>query len=372
MMTPMLPKRTPVKNLRAGFTLMEAVLVVAVLAILIGMSMPAVLRFTMQRDDQTEANTLLEIKRAFQAYLADKNSLPPLATWADELAAGYTNLSRDKMLTDEWGRPRALRVFTDTTRRVQDATLPVNYVTLHSSGGNLLAEAPASGGIGLTGTAFNTTSNAGWWNDPTPGTLAVINLFGSLAPGGDDQLMKFTDYTEKLGRYNLTIQRIDRISNALEALARTRYTSWVADCAARPRNASGLTGLARCDNPGELEAANYFPRAKAIEDAEAGAVTLWNYFDAAIVVNNSAGVARRRTQMVQLMRVLGLPDEFCCSALEVDAADGQPLPFFYFSNPRPRAAISGCSTRPTGVQPKLSPRIVTKHNTSSTSNPTCG
>jgi hypothetical protein len=62
--------------------------------------------------------------------------------------------------------------------------------------------------------------------------------------------------------------------------------------------------------------------------------------------------------MIDLMRILGLPDSHCCSAMEL-GVDDLPLPFYYYSNPR-RKVGAGCDVR--GSNPTLHiilpPRIV--------------
>jgi len=335
-------------SMRHGFTLAETILVVTILAILMAISTPSIFAFMKQRDTQQEQNTLQEVRRALQAYLADKNKLPDMSSWATDLA-GYTNLSAEQMQVDQWGRPRAFITLTDPSRNIQEAPVRINYVTILSSGADHIAT--SAPGIAVSGKDFAPYGDGGWWaNKPLNQVTAAVTQFGILAAAGDDQLVKFTDYPEKLDRYQQTLDRMERINNALESHARAKYSEAVMVCAAKPRNADGKTGDVECDTPGLLEKKIYYPNTVDI-----------------------ANDAQRRTDMTNLMRLLGLPDEFCCSALD-SSADNKSTPFFFFNNPRPRAVGGGCGVRPGTNDQKLPARITTVNTPDTSTNPppTCG
>jgi prepilin-type N-terminal cleavage/methylation domain-containing protein len=354
-------------KLRQGFTMMEVVIVVAVLAILVGLSFPAVSRYAQKRDIQLEQNRQLDIRNALKAYVLDRNIAPTEANWVTELGAGYSNLSQAELRSDIWGRDRILRVHQDTTRSIQGNSVPITYISLHSEGPDGIAEAVS--GTAVSAGNYVSGTNPAWWDDNAVVANRTV-LFSGLRAGGDDIMTKSTDYTERLNAYELTVQRIDRIMDALTAYAQSKYTAEVERCRSLPVT-NGLTGDAVCDTAGALERVNYFPRSQAVQSPETGAASVWNYLNSTVFVDNAAAVATRRTSMQNLMRELGLPIDYCCSALTV-AADGDPEPLFYFSNPRQRLTNTTCQARPTGNATKLSPRVVTTNVPDGTAGVTCG
>lgn len=356
----MSPARQAQTNHRQGFTLAEMIIVITVLAVLVTISTPAIFEFMRQRDRQAEENQLIDLRKALQAYVADKNALPSPTTWATDLA-GYTNLSINQIANDTWNTPRAFLVYQDTTRNLQGTQVPIFYASIHSAGPNRQADAIT--GIAVAGTAFAPATDAAWWPN-----LAnqQVTTFSALTAGADDLLIRFTDYPEKLERYNLTIQRMDRITTALEAYAKNGYANKVTACGNLAKDPdTGLTGDSTCDN-GMPERIVYYPRSLAVAATTDNAL----YWNTTTYVNNSQSEANRRTAMRGLMRLLGLPDDFCCSAITL-ASDGQPSPFFYFSNPRPRNAGGGCAARP-GVSDMKLPARLTTTNDDTASTPTCG
>jgi prepilin-type N-terminal cleavage/methylation domain-containing protein len=354
--------------MRAGFTMMEVVIVVAVLAILVGLSFPAVTRYSQKRDVQLEQNRQIEIRNAVKAYVMDRNVAPTENNWVNDLVQGYTNLTQAELTNDIWNRPRVMRVYQDATRRIQGNAVPITYISLHSAGPDGIAAAVS--GTAVTGNSFVSGTNIAWWDD-NPVLAQRTVLFSGLGAGGDDIMSKMTDYTDRLNAYELTVQRIDRIMDALASYAQNRYTAEVERCRGLPVDGNGLTGDAQCDTAGALEKVNYFPRSRAISVPETGLAASWNYLNTNVFVDNTAADTARRTAMQNLMREVGLPIDYCCSALTV-AADGLPMPFFYFSNPRQRLTSTTCSARPTGTQTKLSPRVVTTHVADGVAGSTCG
>ncbi len=349
-------------NLRAGFSLVEMILAIAVLGILVGMSFPAVTRYAQRANAQQEQNLMIEVRNGINAFIADKNNLPgnlsASTTWAQDLSGGYTNLTLNQIQNDVWGRPRAFRSAV-VSQIIQGSPVNVNYYSLHSMGPDGVATAVSGTAVSANGAYV--AGNTGWWSGAAPN---VVTAFSNLVAADDDLLMKGTDYTSKLNNYELTVQRIDKITTALEAFAKTKYTAQVGFCNANPTSGS-------CATPGALELINYFPRSAAIQAVESSPASTWNYFDATVVVDNADTVGSRRTQMQNLMKLLGLPLDNCCSAIEL-ASDNQPAPLYYFSNPRERSGATSCSARPTGTQTKLPPRIVTTNVADGSAGATCG
>ncbi|PZP39992.1 MAG: hypothetical protein DI585_02250 [Pseudomonas fluorescens] len=351
-----------------GFTLIEMVVTVAVMAILIGLSTPAIYEFMRQRDQQNEEIAQIEIRKAMQAYLADRGILPSdTATgtdaWYNQLA-GYSSLSSNDIANDVWGRPRSYIVYLNNTRRLFGNTVNVYYATVHSMGLNGLADPSyinqSGASVSIPGLA--TTSSAGkltfagstvttWWKWLGADAQAKVDAFSALRPGGDDVMTRFTNYGEVLDRYNTTLMRMDKLTAALETYARSGYAERVSFCSTAAKTAL------LCDN-GVPEYTVYYP--KSSNDT-----TNTRYSNGTLNISNATNDVQRRQGMEALMNELGLPAEFCCSALS-NGSDDLPLPFYYFSNPRPRTS-SGCGTRPVHGQTHLPARMTTRND-----NTTCG
>ncbi|RYG61563.1 MAG: type II secretion system protein [Alphaproteobacteria bacterium] len=366
-----------------GFTMVEMVVTVAVLAILVSLSMPAIYDYIRFRDQQREDVALIEIQKALEAYLAAKGTLPAETTtgtnaWYNVLA-GYTSLPADDIKNDVYGRARTYVRYQNTAgRSMQNTPVSVFYATVHSMGANGIAENKykntSGSNVTIPGISLNTSTNpvsfkaasdGVWWKAQVgSGSTdqlkadSVVASFSGLRPGGDDHLMRFTNYTDVLERYKLTTQRLDTLSQALETYARSRYAERVAGCVTTP-SSGNCTG-------GVPEKTIYYPRSlpsAAVNEVVTGTNRNVIYNVTGRIVDNGASVSTRRTQMQDLMDILGLPRDNCCSALTDE-------PFYYFSNPRPRTS-SGCGNRPRSTaaveEQKLPARVTTVNDSD-----TCG
>lgn len=355
------PVRPAAPKPTSGFTLAEIILVVAVMAILVSLSTPPIVEFLKRRDIQNEINMQNDIVKAMKSYITDRTDLPPVPTsspmdtcasgstspaWAVSLSR-YSNLSARQMSCDVWNRPRVYAMFArDET--FLGSTIRIHYASIHSSGPDLDADGASSTaggardstpGIPISGDNFS-APNTGttWWHRITNDDNK-LNAFVAMQPANDDQLIRFTDYPDKVDKYKVSLERLERIAQALESYAKTRYNEAVVACGGS------------CANPPEdfifyppsslgYNANHYYGTVK--DD------TL-DYNNSVATFSASTTNATRRTQMINLMRLLGLPEEYCCDALRTyDPGGGaKPLetPFYYFSNPRPRTS-SGCGTRP--------------------------
>ena len=375
--------QTPRAASNRGFTMVELVITVAVMGILLAVSTPSIYAFMRQRDNQKEEIALGEIRKAMQAYLADTGELPAdtiaagFTPWYNKLA-GYTSMSANEIQNDTWGRERRYLLYTNTERKLFGNVVNVYYATIHSAGINGKAEKTyidstnatvTISGMGVTGTVYDSASSTTWWKMFST-TAGIINAFSTLRPGGDDVLLRFTNYAEVLDSYNATVQRLDHVTQALETYARSGYAERVSECSGASPSAT------RCGS-GIPEKTIYYPHSLSKEQTGTGAENanvLYN--NPAIIVNNSQSDAARRSSMIDLMNLLGLPAEYCCSALDTfvaNATTGERLtkPFYYFSNPRSRGT-TGCATRPDFNSAKLPARITTKYNSESSPDRTCG
>ena len=346
-MTPARPRRT------AGFTLAEIILVVAVVSILVSLSTPPIIEFMKRRDIQNEQNMQNDVVKAIKAYLADRNTLPldTDTTWSNQLAA-YTNISAAQIANDAWGNPRKYVMYQLNTTFL-GTNVAVYYVTLHSMGPDRKASggaataggAPISNsGIAVNGTAFDVTTSGNWWKGKSDDS-SRINSFVAAQPADDDMMVRMTDYPEKIERYKTSLDRMQKIAEALESYSKTKYNERVVYCTTTsPTPAECATY--------QSEKLIYYPRSA---DASGNPSTyyptsvesdLTTYNSGSAIYNVDTNDTTRRTNMINLMRILGLPDEYCCNAMEVITGTKNEMPFYYFSNPRPRTGTGTCGTRP--------------------------
>lgn len=337
-------------QMTGGFSLAEIILVVAVVAILVSMSTPPIIEFMKRRDIQNEQNTMAEIVKAMKAYLEDRNTLPldSSATWSTDLAA-YTNLSSNQIANDTWGQPRRYIRYS-LTDTFLGTSVEIFYVTLHSMGPDQRADggaatagdvAIANSGIAASSNVFEVSTAPSWWSNKADNATR-ISFFASAQPADDDIMTRFTDYPAKITKYKTSLERLTRIGEALETYARTKYNEMAAYCTTV---VCSPTAEQVIYYPRSNDAGN--PNTYYGSNVESDLTT---YNSGAPIYNVDTDHSTRRTHMVNLMRILGLPDEYCCNALETFTPAGatkpSEMPFYYFSNPRPRNGAGGCSARP--------------------------
>lgn len=306
-----------------GFTIVEAIIVTAVLAAVTVMAFPNFVQFFQMQEETMEESAMSEIKRALEAYADENNSLPPAATWVSDLAP-YASLSENAIEFDQWEQARAYHVISETVT-YRSASVVVDYAVVYGHG--------IERGLGSSGVAVN-----------LPASLTTVTSYATLQPELGDYMVKYTNYKQQIKNYELTEQRLKDISSALASYATTRFNeAVVAGVPANPEEfiyypPTDDTALAAPDT------ASYSTAVTGDLDTIAGSA---NY----VLSADPADDVQRRTDMVILMRFLGLPDNYCCSALDVNET-----PFFYYSNPMPRQG-AGCGTRPGSTDRKLPPRI---------------
>lgn len=372
LLSPALRRRLAVSQ---GFTVAEMILVVSIMAILITITAGPVVELIRQRDVQQERNIQIELQKALQSYVESQKQLPVDAVgavtspsnWFNALAR-YTNLSPNQIRFDVWGNERRY-IRNVSAETMLGTTVPVYYATIISAGANNKAEsgtnvpATATGAFGYSAAAggsiggYQAYNNAGWWRNKGN----FVQAFSDSDEDGDDIMMRFTDYPSKVEKYNLTLERLNRIAEALETfnkanyaeaikLANTRSDGKVKDAKEvyrLPENLiyypMGYSSQAGASTPAKDNWANYFYNSsKAMSDAKNKSVAT----DGSVY--NGTGNVTRWDDMVALMRALGLPDSDCCSALDsfMDGTVRKEMPFYYSGNPRPRDASNHCGARP--------------------------
>ncbi|MFZ2619727.1 MAG: type II secretion system protein [Alphaproteobacteria bacterium] len=363
--------------LRRGFTLVETVITVAVLALLVGLSTPPVIEFFIKYKNRQEQITLTIIQKNLDDFAQLYNRVPDdnaannsfcgsvdtnydtntQNDWYECLAA-HSQLSVRAIALDTWGRARVY-VARALTENVLNVTTTIYYATVHSVGSDRLASnilkkgGTTINGLAVSSGAFLPTTHANWWAR-NASVATVAEQFEELQAGGDDHLLKYTDLLNKVEKYSQTSQRIQDIGRALQAYA-DRYSylasitlptynefvyyppSYEANTVAAPYYTASSDSFARHDASVRSDLATY--GTTVVENRD----------------SNAAQKQDRRSDMIALMRAIGLPDEYCCNALVKDpdasptADQTQERPFFYYSNPRPMTYVSGasyCNARP--------------------------
>lgn len=347
-----------------GFTIVEIIVVVAVMAILSSMTAPALIQMIQKRDAETEKIVLDEITKALGRYAIAQNEIPnddPTLNvggedWAT-LLASYTNYSADQLRIDTWGQERAYTSHQETERFL-NTDINIAYATIHSSGVNIESE----GGVGIPlgsvvngFTTFAEHSDLSWWANST----APVTQFANIGAEGDDLMTKFTNYQNIINNYNITLERAQSIAGALESYSQSKYTEALLFENALP------DGDPAADP--NINIRIYFPPSQPESGTDGALYSPYVISDMGGFsfgsdnrVASSTNDALRYTEMVQLMRLLGLPDSYCCNAMERFDSGGDSVekPFHYFSNPRPRGpGATGCGTRPSTGGNNLSPRL---------------
>jgi hypothetical protein len=183
---------------------------------------------------------------------------------------------------------------------------------------------------------------------------ANVGAYGVFQPLGDDLVSKFSDVKLKTELFEETLRRMERVVEALDRYAQSRYNEALLtyDDLDQPtiayqlfypaedadfNNTNGGQRPEVVSNPGSW----YGQKVKDDVNAAANQDSL---------ASGALDDETRRENMMALMRIVGLPQEFCCNALT-------GLPFFYYSNPiiRQSGSGAGCDRRTT--PPYMPPKI---------------
>jgi len=277
----------------SGFTLVEVIVVVAVLAVVLTIATPDLNRLFAKQDEMTESLRLKKIYAALEIYSKQKNTLPAEATWVDDLVQ-YSELSRSQIENDVWGNPRDYKL-SKGTMEFLETDYEVNYAVVHSAGYD---------------GSFNSKSTPANKND-------FINFDPSKDSSGnriDNQAIKYTDQSEKIELLEITLDRMEKLSIALAKYARVKQI-----------NGIKLT-------PSTSDKYIYFPKD--------GSGNKGVYFDTDIDKEDGSGkvdskdavevLGGNANEATELAKILGLPEYYGENALT-----GNPL--WYISNPSDNA-----------------------------------
>ncbi len=345
----------------AGMTLVETILMVIVFSILVTMISSPFNKFIDNYRQRVEQKDMLEIQDAMLSFAKLYNRLPSNVvadntycdnggnTW-NECLAVFCSLSSQDILNSVWGDERSYVHYVNS-EDVLGMTMDIHYATLVSAGVDRNAEAVSTGvsgkGIAVTNGVYDSYNNNNWW---TKGANH-IQTFQEIQPGGDDHLLKFTDLMLKVEKYKQTQMRLENIGSALASYTNSHRQQQLM---AENDDAERIIYY-----PKTAEAVSTTDSAKfatsAVDDitAASGAAALTfiaNSYGNPVNDVQHVNYKARLTGMVTLMRILGLPDSYCCNAtmLDVDGTNTQERPFFYYANPIEKNNFT-CGDRPQDI-----------------------
>ena len=337
-----------------GFTMVEMMLVTTVLMIVVAMAFPNIQNFIFLGKEKLEAQQMQEIQRALSNYSKHQRRLPDETDWAEDLAP-YTKLSEREIETDQWGNARVYMLRT-ANEMFKEGKYTAYYGVVYSYGSN------GCKSIYKPCDMTNPTHTYDTADFASVGNIGSSNDFSVLAADSGDFLVKYSDVNDKIEAYKTTKLRLDKISDALSEYEEGVYAEAVfADTEGNnmvfvpPNNIDAVADVANIYHAKVLNQI-----ADVIVDPASGRSVV---NASTTLAGDTAGLNARRLSMQSLMRFLGLPEEYCCSALTVYDRTGNgdytDEPFYYYSNPRQRTPLN-CNARPKNSgDPKFPARVST-------------
>lgn len=341
----------------SGFTMVEAIIVVSVLALLVSISLPPITGYIAQQRVVQEEGMLLEIQNALESMARDTAVLPSDdasctcsagCAWAAEVAA-YTNLSEDQICEDTWGNKRFYTTY-QASETFLGSNIPIYFAAIFSKGSDQTAENAT--GIAVDSGEFKAEDDSDWWSHSS-GTERAD--YQQLKPGGDDLMIKVSDYKIKIEKYEATLERLKALAAALDTYSRVQYLSAIS-----ASEAGAETKIFVPPSEVPSSAADSATYGDALIGPSRDMATYFGNSTAVVENNAQSGTEQaRREDMIKLMRLLGLPDSYCCDAMQqVDIGGGvnEEKGFYYYSNPRPITGPGTCGTRYSdGSSPPVTP-----------------
>lgn len=258
-----------------GFTMAEVIIVVAVLAIVFTLAMPDMTKLFDRHNQMLEVNRLNEIYKSLDLYTKNNRRTPAVATWYDDLAQ-YTELSSDQIRYDVWNIERSYGTFSSVSSYL-GTSYNVYYATVLSAGidKNFSHSLPTNVS---EFTNFNATNNI-------------------FSKSGEDYAIKYTDQSHKISLLETTLDRMEKLSLALERYARVKQIDSIAD------------------DPDQVDNLIYYPK-DGRGNSDPAASKYFSTVDEIDTTNNATSLAK----------TLGLPEEY-----GIDAVTGGNM--WYISNP---------------------------------------
>lgn len=346
---------------KKGFTLIDVILAGVVISILVVIAFPFVSDFLLLQNEKEEEEIQAKILRMMDVMSEETQAIPvtsDITAFANETQL-YGDFLSNKIREDAFRNERYYRgvVGQETFR---DATFDVHYAILYSTG----TDGCWGDGISCVSSTINTNVTALLGSNPSN---YLTNFRNVEAPQGDF-LIKFTNRPKQLENYKKTTQRLEKLTNALAEYGQLKRYEGIAD-----GELSTLIYFPPSDGVGtstQIETMHYANSRNDIDD-ELAEFTLGDFVENDDAADDATGVKTdRRESMIALTRVLGLPDEYCCNAMNTfidGSGERQEEAFFYYSNPRARINVfaSPADCGPENTDPddrKLPPRITVEED----------
>tara|TARA_Y100001960_G_scaffold302080_1_gene352758 strand:+ start:8391 stop:9266 length:876 start_codon:yes stop_codon:yes gene_type:complete len=278
-----------------GFTLVEVIVVVAVLAAVLTIATPDMARLFAKQSEITESLRMRKIYEALDTFAKANKQTPPSSTWYIDLAE-YSELSEDQIRYDTWGNPRTYATFS-SNKSYLGGSYRVHYASVLSNGLNNNADGKAVPTNETTFKSFNYETDT----------------FGKDT---DNFAIKYTDQVYKVSLLEETLRRMEKLSLALEKYARVKQIE-------------GVTA-----NPNDSDKYIYFPNDKQSPG---------DYFSGVDDIDGN------QNEATGLATLLGLPSYYGENAL-TDST------MWYISNPGPDG--SNICNNPRGSAPFYPPVIM--------------
>lgn len=218
-----------------GFTLVEVIVVVAVLAAVITMATPDINRLFSKQEEITEISRLKELRRAMEAYSKDRYQrlkdhkgivkdlsavpadLPDSDDWVKELSH-YTDLTESQIETNVWGVKRYYKVEHED-RSYLGGKFRVFYGIISSVRKTRKSEADLGFQEARDMTERDSYENFNWTNS------FAENRDNIESTGIEMLAVKYTDLSNKIKLLETTLSRMDKLSLALAKYARVMQIS---------------------------------------------------------------------------------------------------------------------------------------------------
>lgn len=357
---------------------------VIVFTIIGTMIVPNVVSFFKHFEGKSEAERIYLIKQAILAYEEEQRHLPPEATWSDDILK-YTDLTKIQVEIDTWGNPTQYRMFRMVDIPYSGGFLvDSDYAIVMSYGSNGEidpdTELTDGGVFGIDPIMPDDPLES--WPPLQDDALAV---YINLAAGGDDRMAVITNATKQASRVETTRRRMAAILEAVanfEEMGKAQDLWW---------NGTELIDANNPEHPqyGKLyrPIGTYFwwPIWPVQKRDPLTNYSPWlqnqtiGYFGGGSINLSRSGTAFgtdswRKLRMIDLVQMIGLPKEYCCSAVDLYpvGAGWEERPFFYYSNPL-RMTPGGCdNARPRYGLPNnkyLPPRLAREQREFPFSNP---
>ena len=328
-----------------GFTLPEVILIIAALAIVSTMALPDIALFFKRQSVEQEKVVLRDIQKALDSYARECNALPSLTgnplrancqlegttgplTWYEALAA-FSNLSAENIQKDVWENNRRY-THGINSRTYRQGPVNFHYATVRSVGEDRCDNT-------TTGLPCPISPEATF--TPDWDISANLTSYEQFEVDGDDLMVKYTDNQRKIAAQDETVRRLERIIDALDRYAQARFNEEVhagVTCISEklfypPSLQSEVVSHNNPNHP-DPDCRNLGTN---INDRYGQAV-----LDDVLIISSAdnwvdtqnVGLLPRRNAMITLMRILGLPEDHCCSAVT-------GVPFYYYSNPPTGAGV---------------------------------